>query len=224
MKTILAISCCLLGAAGLSAGSITGTVTAKGPEGAPNGAAAGGEYQSHRYSLAERVDYDHLHDFVVYIDQAVEGGGPTAELTVTQRNVSFDPPLLAIAVGTKVLWPNKDEIFHNVFSTSDAMPFDLGLYTKDQKVPELTFDKPGRVDVYCSIHSKMHCIILVLPSRFIAQPDAKGRYALTNVPPGTYKVTAWHDRLPPQSRTVTVPAEGGAAANFVLGFAGLPKY
>jgi plastocyanin len=224
MRIILAACCCLLGATGLSAGSISGTVTAKGAEGAPSGSAAGGEYQSHRYSFAERVDYDHLGDFIVYIDQAVENGGPEREVTVTQRNVSFDPALLAIPVGTKVLWPNKDDIFHNVFSTSDAMPFDLGLYTKDQPAKELTFNQPGRVDVYCSIHSKMHCVILVLPNRYIAKSDGRGRYTIANVPPGTYKVTAWHDRLPPQSQTVTVPAEGGASANFVLGLAALPKY
>ncbi len=222
MKIILAISGCLLGATGLVAGSITGTVTARGPEGAP-AASGGGEYQSHRYSLAERIDYDHLQDFVVYIDQAV-GGDPAARATVTQRNVSFDPPLLAIPVGTRVLWPNKDDIFHNVFSMSDAMPFDLGLYTKDQKVPELTFSQLGRVDVYCSIHAKMHCIILVLPSRFIARSDARGRFVLPDVPPGTYRVTAWHDRLPPQSKTVTVSAEGAQKVDFVLGLANLPKY
>jgi plastocyanin len=222
MKIILAIGSCLLGATGLLAGSITGTVSAKGPEGAP-AVSAGGEYQSHRYSLAEKIDYEHLQDFVVYIDQAVDGDAG-AKATITQRNVSFDPPLLAIPVGTKVLWPNKDEIFHNVFSMSDAKPFDLGLYTKDQKVPEITFDQPGRVDVYCSIHAKMHCIILVLPSRFIAKSDARGRFALTDVPPGTYKVTAWHDRLPPQSKTVTVAAAGAQKLDFVLGLAALPKY
>jgi plastocyanin len=225
MRIPFAIVGSLLGAAALSAGSITGTVAAKGPEGAPAASASAGEYQSRRYSLAERIDYGHLRDFVVYIDQPVAGGAPPPEVTITQRDVSFDPSLRPIPVGTKVLWPNKDEIFHNVFSTSDAKPFDLGLYTKDQRVPELTFDQVGRVDVYCSIHSKMHCIILVLPSRFIAVTDARGRYVLPDVPPGTYKVTAWHDRLPPQSRMVTVPAEGAAPkADFILGLGDLPKY
>jgi plastocyanin len=222
MKTLLAAGFLCLGAAGLSAGSITGTVTAKGPEVAAS--SGGGEYQSHRYSLAERIDYDHLQDFVVYIDQAVAGGSAPADpRTVTQRNVSFEPHVLPIAVGTKVLWPNKDDIFHNVFSMSDAMPFDLGLYTKE-RVPLLTFDKVGRVDVYCSIHSKMHCIILVLPNRFFALSDAHGRYAITNVPPGTYRLTAWHELLPPKVATVVVPAEGVTKADFVLGLSELPKY
>jgi hypothetical protein len=127
-------------------------------------------------------------------------------------------------VGTKVLWPNKDEIFHNVFSMSDTMPFDLGLYTKDEKPKVLTFDKVGRVDVYCSIHSKMHCIILVLPCRFFAKTDARGRYSIENVPPGTYKLTAWQELVPPRSQQITVPAAGGVAVNFILGFADLPKY
>ena len=223
MRILIAAGFLCLGAAGLSAGSITGMVTAKGPEVAA--ASGGGEYQSHRYSLAERIDYDHLQDFVVYIDQAVEGGGAPAEPAVVyQHNVSFEPKVLPIAVGSKVAWPNKDDIFHNVFSLSDAMPFDLGLYTKDQAAPVLTFDKVGQVDVYCSIHSKMHCIILVLPSRYFALTDARGRYVIAGVPPGSYRLTAWHERLPKKTIPVTVPAEGLNHVDFKLGFGDLPKY
>src|SRR6185312_3611754 len=146
-------------AASAPAGTLTGTVAARGPAGA-QAAASDGAYASHRYRLAERVDYDHLADFVVSIDQAVDdpSAPPPPDLTVTQRNVSFEPHVLPIVVGTTVRWPNKDTIFHNVFSMSDAKPFDLGMYTKE-KVPELKFDQVGRVDVYCSIHSQMHCII-----------------------------------------------------------------
>ena len=68
----------------------------------------------------------------------------------------------------------------------------------------------------------MHCVILVLPSRFIARPDAR-RFVLPDVPPSTTR-SAWHDRLPPQSKTVTVSAEELEEVDFVLGLANLPKY
>jgi len=54
--------------------------------------------------------------------------------------------------------------------------------------------------------------------------DEAGRYAITNVPPGTYKLKAWHERLPSQIQEVTVPAEGEVKMNFTLGIKNLPKY
>jgi len=205
------------------AGTISGTVTAKGP---PVPASANdGAYASHRYSLAERVDYAHLEDFVVYIDQAVAGDAPPeAPATVTQYNVSFEPHVLPIRVGTTVLWPNRDTIFHNVFSMSETMDFDLGLYTQD-KVGKVVFDKPGRVDVYCAIHSRMHCIVLVLPSRYFAKADAHGHYVIRDVPPGTYQVRAWQERVPPSApQEVTVAADGVTHQDFHLGFSDRPSH
>jgi len=40
----------------------------------------------------------------------------------------FAPHVLPVMVGTIVEWPNKDDIYHNVFLYSEAKPFDLGLY------------------------------------------------------------------------------------------------
>jgi len=36
------------------------------------------------------------------------------------------------------------------------------------------------------------------------------------LPPGTYTVEAWHERLPTKTVTVTVKADGDATADFVL--------
>ncbi len=142
---------------------------------------------------------------------------------VAQHNANFEPHVLPIAVGTTVRWPNDDDIYHNVFSISDAKAFDLQLYKKE-RVPEIIFDKVGKVDVFCNIHSNMHCIILVLPSPYFTKLDANKRYVIKNVPAGRYKLTAWHERLPGKSVIVDVPADGEIAANFILGLAELPKY
>jgi plastocyanin len=213
------------GAAAGVAGTITGTVHGVPPKGGPE-AAGGGAYESRRYKFAEKVDYEHLQDFVVYIDQPVAEitpGAPRLAAVTTQKNASFDPHVLPIAVGTTVRWPNDDDIYHNVFSMSDVKEFDLGYYKKEL-TPEVVFDKVGRVDVFCAIHTKMHCIILVLPNAFFATADAKGRFVIRNVPPGTYKLRAWHERLPSQTKEVVVPADGEVSVDFALGLSGLPKY
>ncbi len=110
-----------------------------------------------------------------------------------------------------------------MFSISEAKPFDLDLY-KAPVVKRVTFDKPGRVDVFCSIHTTMSCVVLVLENSYFAVADDKGRYVIRNVPAGTYTLKASHKRLPAQRRQITVPEQGEVRADFVLGLTDLPKY
>jgi len=134
----------------------------------------------------------------------------------------FDPHVLPVMTGTRVEWPNNDSILHNVFSVSEACPFDLDLY-KAPVIKSVKFDKPGRVDVFCSIHTRMNCIVLVVENPYFASTNEKGGYSITNVPPGTYKLKAWHERLPAQSQDITVPETGDMKVDFALGIKDLPK-
>jgi plastocyanin len=208
------------------AGSIVGTVRGLPPAVAAARGDSGGAYESRRYKYVEKIDYDALRDFVIYVDEPLNAVVPDAErdrvVKTTQRDANFDPHVLPVVVGTTVRWPNEDDIFHNVFSMSDAKEFDLGYYKKE-RVPEVRFDRVGRVDVFCAIHTKMHCIILVVPNPFYAMADEKGRFTIKDVPAGTYKVRAWHERLPSQTKEVVVPAEGETKVEFTLGVGQLPK-
>src|SRR5687768_2447569 len=141
-------------------GTITGTVRAEGKAEAGD-ASKGGKYDSRKFKFVERLAYESLEDFVVYIDEKpTNAPAPPAKplQVITQRDAVFRPHVLPVVTGTSVEWPNKDEIFHNVFSMSETKPFDLGLY-KDPEVKKVTFDTTGRVDVFCSIHSKMSCVV-----------------------------------------------------------------
>ena len=156
------------------AGTITGSVQAQGKPGADQDI-ANGKYESRKFKFAERVNYAQLHDFVVYIEGAVSPKPvpPTKPLQiVSQKDATFKPHVLPVVIGTIIEWPNQDEIFHNAFSMSEVQPFDLGLY-KDE-IKRVRFDKPGRLDVFCSIHTAMHCIILVLENPHLPPLMRKG--------------------------------------------------
>lgn len=212
-------------AAAPRAGTITGTVRAEGKQQA-SGGAKGGNYASRKFKFVERVNYEELRGFIVFIDmKPTNAPAPPSKPVevITQRDAIFRPHVLPVVAGTTVEWPNKDDIFHNVFSISEAKPFDLGLY-KDPEVKRVTFDKPGRVDVFCSIHTKMSAIILVLENPWFAAAGRDGRYVIRDVPAGTYKLKAWHERMPPQVKEITVPEEGSIEVDFVLGIRNLPKY
>jgi plastocyanin len=206
-------------------------VRAEGKSGA-DGEAVGGKYDSRQFKFIERVNYAEMRDFVVYIEGPVGAKPeppekPTQIVTrrVQQKGAMFSPHVLPVVVGTTVEWPNYDDILHNVFSFSEPKQFDLGLYKSQDKAspaPRVKFDKPGRVDVFCSIHTRMSSIVLVLENQYFAATDDKGAYLIGNVPPGVYKLKAWHERLPSEIKEITLPESGTLKVDFTLGIKNLP--
>jgi plastocyanin len=120
-----------------------------------------------------------------------------AELpTMRQRDERFTPHVIAVTTGTTISFPNDDAIYHNVFSLSRARTFDLGRYPKGAS-KSLRFDRAGVVQVFCHIHADMSGYILVLPNRYFVTPDSSGRFAIEGIPPGEYRLVAWHERIKP---------------------------
>ncbi len=138
---------------------------------------------------------------------------PTKNPMLDQKNLQFHPQVLPILVGTTVDFPNRDNLFHNVFSYSEAKDFDLGRYPKNDS-RSVTFDRPGIVRVYCDIHSNMYATILVLRHPYFAVPDDSGDYVIRNVPPGKYKLVLWYDRDAVEHRTIEVQEKATVEADF----------
>jgi plastocyanin len=84
------------------------------------------------------------------------------EVVVAQKNKSFSQPKITIHAGDKVTFRNDDAFVHNVFSLTDAQPFDLGTYTQGQ-AKSVTFAKAGTYDIECAIHPEMKLTVVVAP-------------------------------------------------------------
>jgi plastocyanin len=207
------------GAAGVrgdarAAGTIRGRVDIRNPasdaEPRPSIADLG------RSSMLQPVE---RRDAVVYIETAPQGafeGGTAARATMSQRNEAFVPHVLAVRVGTVIDFPNEDSIYHNVFSLSKTKRFDLGRYPKGQS-KSVRVDEPGIVRVFCDIHSHMNAFILVFAHRFFDLTDEQGRYRIEQVPPGTYTLVVWYEGAIRQTRSITVPEDGGTVdADFTV--------
>ena len=148
---------------------------------------------------------------VVYLETApaaaLEARDP-GRARMDQRNETFLPHVLAVDTGTLVDFPNNDSTYHNVFSLSKAKRFDLGRYARG-KSKSVRFDRPGVVRVFCDIHSHMSAFVLVFSHPFYATTDDEGRYRIDSIPPGTYTVAAWYEGAPRETRTISIPPQGG---------------
>jgi len=83
-----------------------------------------------------------------------------AEHEVGQKNKAFTIKEMSIKAGDSVKFTNQDPFFHNVYSLSDIITFDLGSYPKGE-FKTLKFETAGVVDVECAIHPDMRMVINV---------------------------------------------------------------
>jgi plastocyanin len=143
---------------------------------------------------------------VVWLDAHDPPPAQPLKAVMSQRNITFEPHVLAIRVGTTVDLPNDDRVFHNVFSFHDGKEFDLGLYPVGTS-KRLTFDQPGMSRIFCNIHPGMAAYVIAVDTPFFATSDAQGRFSIPAVPPGTYTYHAWRAGGPPLTGSVIADAE-----------------
>jgi plastocyanin len=176
----------------LAAGTISGNVTTKGARG--------------------------KNIVIVYIENIDATYAAPVELAeMDQVKLSFEPHVLPIIVGTTVKFTNSDDVLHNVF-TPDACAekVNLGTWPKGES-RDYTFTETGCVSLMlCNVHPDMEAWVLVLQNPFYTQVDADGNYVIKDVPPGEYKVTAWHERLKNKTESVTVTEDGSVNIDFAL--------
>ena len=111
--------------------------------------------------------------------------------TIDQVDKQFLPKVTAVAVGTSVLFPNNDNVRHQVYSFSPAKRFELPLYAGVPAQPIL-FDKPGVVVLGCNIHDWMVGYVYVSESPYFAKTGSSGKVKLADLPPRSYVVRVWH--------------------------------
>jgi len=144
---------------------------------------------------------------VVWLTGAEAPAAAPVEAEITTSKKELSPHVLVVPVGSTVRFPNHDPFNHNVFSLSEENPFDLGLYGRGE-TRSVRFTRPGIVQVYCNVHAQMSAIVVVRDNTWFTQPESDGTFSLGAVPPGSYTLHAWHERVPEVTRQVQVPAGG----------------
>jgi len=133
-------------------------------------------------------------DAVVYAKSGTTAAHVAKRAVIDQQNKQFVPYVTAVQVGTAIMFPNKDNIRHHVYSLSPAKRFELPLYTGVPAVP-VVFDKEGFVTLGCNIHDWMIAYVAVLPTPYFQVTGQDGHVALKNLPPSQYTVFVWHPLL-----------------------------
>lgn len=77
--------------------------------------------------------------------------------------------------------------------------------------------KPAQLEISCQIHPWAKAWILAFDHPYFATSERNGSFSIDNVPPGTYRVRAWHPRLGQTDQSITIVAGQPASLAMKLG-------
>jgi plastocyanin len=140
---------------------------------------------------------------------------PTTPVTIDQNGCQYKPHVMGIMVGQTYKILNSDGILHNIHT----LPKVNASYNKGMpatyKEATTTFAKPEPVfPVKCDVHPWMQAFVAVFSHPFFSVTGTDGKFTISGLDPGTYEITAWHERLGTQTASVTVGATDTKTQNF----------
>jgi len=162
-----------------------------------------------------------LEGVVVYLDKIKAGKAwPKKKYEVTQKKCAFHPYLQVVPKGVKLTIKNNDPVLHNVhpfehIGDSRRTMFNLAQPKLNQVNQKKIKTRRGKaVELACDAHSWMAGWLYVLEHPYYAVVGADGAFKIGDIPPGKYKLVAWHPVLGTQEQPVQVAASGAIDAAF----------
>jgi len=153
---------------------------------------------------------------VVYLVEVASGKEwPAAGKTPELDNVKcrFDPEVQVIAAGPLDV-VNTDPVLHNTHGYyGKRTAFNLALPNKGQRIP-VELPRTGTVRIDCDAHGWMEGWIYVVDNPYYAVTGTDGKFFITDVPPGDYKLVAVQPFTGPME--VPVSVAGGKATTLEI--------
>ena len=145
---------------------------------------------------------------------------PASEVVLEHRNCNYVPLVLGIRVGQKLSLVNGDQTIHNTHPT----PKYNQEWNRSQGVGSAPFVKTfRRAEQFIPFKDNQHpwerAMVGVFDHPFFAVSDEFGNYEIRGVPPGTYKLVVWHQRLGQQEMDITIIPGENRKIDFTLDLA-----
>jgi len=140
-----------------------------------------------------------------------EFSAPGEAVVIDQKGCKYTPHVIGMMKGQKIKFLNPDGTMHNVHALCKVnTEFNMGM-PKFKKEAEKSFSKTEEVfAIKCDVHPWMGCWVEVFSHPFFSVSAMNGTFKIEGLGPGTYEVTAWHEKLGSQTASVTIAKDGEA--------------
>jgi plastocyanin len=130
---------------------------------------------------------------------------PSQQARIDQKECRYHPHVFGMRVGQALEIVNSDPTLHNIH----AMPksnteFNNGQPIQGMKMTHTFTAKEVMVPFKCDVHGWMNAYVGVLDHPYFAVSDQDGKFGIASLPPGTYTIEAWQEKLGTQTQSVTI--------------------
>jgi plastocyanin len=142
---------------------------------------------------------------------------PAEPVTLDQRGCMYSPHVFGVRAGQNIEFVNSDTTTHNVHALPQAnREFNFSQPIQKQKDRRFFATPEVMVRIKCDLHNWMSAYAGVLDHPYFAVSAPAGSFELEQVPPGTYTIEAWHEKLGTQTQRVTLAEKGSADVTFTF--------
>lgn len=141
---------------------------------------------------------------------------PTTPAALDQVGCMYKPHVIGLRAEQPLDIINSDNVSHNIHCLATVnREFNFGQPTPGTR--QQVFRKPEMaIKIKCDIHPWMAAYIFVMDHPWFAVSDESGAFSIPDLPAGNHTIVAWHEVFGEKEMQVTVPAGGGAPADFVF--------
>jgi plastocyanin len=141
---------------------------------------------------------------------------PEDGVVFDQKGCEYTPHVVAFPAGSTVKVLNSDGILHSVHTESSINPVVDMAQPGFKKSLSVTIARPEVIHVTCDAHNWMHGWWYVVDNPYYAVTNADGRFSIANVPPGSYTLRVWQEKLGTMTQKVTVSAGKSITSDFIM--------
>jgi hypothetical protein len=116
------------------------------------------------------------------------------QIIISQSEKVFTPYISVTQVGNPLLFTNRDDITHHIYSVSEKNAFAFTL-KPGQKVTRAAPSQAAEIAMGCNVHDWMSAHLLVLETAYFTQTNAQGQAQLSISQKGKFLLTLWHPQL-----------------------------
>jgi plastocyanin len=142
---------------------------------------------------------------------------PTETVKLDQKGCRYSPHVFGLRVGQPVEISNSDPTMHNVHAMANAnQEFNMSQAIQGIKNTKAFTAPEIMVHFKCNVHNWMEAYAGVVAHPYFAVSAGGGGFELKNLPPGTYTIAAWHEKLGTQTQKVTLADKESKAITFTF--------
>jgi len=142
---------------------------------------------------------------------------PAGTAQIDQKNCRYHPHVFGMRVGQTLEIVNSDPTLHNIHALPKGnQEFNTGQPIQGMKTTHTFANKEVMVPFKCDVHGWMNAYVGVLDHPYYTTTGADGKFEIKGLPPGTYTIEAWHEKLGATTQSVTIAAKESKELNFTL--------